>query len=210
MATITWDAVADRKIENGVRHGVLFVGSEGKAVAWNGLTSVSLKPEGAEVTDLYADNMKYASMMSKENLKASIEAYTYPDAFAECDGSITVGNAKFDQQKRKKFSFAYETNEIDGDGNETAHLHVIYGCLASPSERQYQTVNDSPEAMTFSWEISCDLVPCEHGGKEYYTSHVEVKVTAGNKAALEALVFDDTKACPTPAELLAAAATNAA
>ena len=160
MAKIKWDQEGKRLYETGVSNGVLYVhrnGSYQSGVAWNGLISVTESPSGAEATPIYADNIKYLSLTSAEEFAASIEAYTYPDEFAECDGSaelatgVTIG-----QQKRKKFALVYKTI-IGNDTENEAHgykLHIIYGCQAAPSERAYTTVNDSPEAITFSWEIS--------------------------------------------------------
>lgn len=160
MAKIKWDQEGKRLYETGVSNGVLYVHSGGSyqnGVAWNGLISVTESPSGAEATPIYADNIKYLSLTSAEEFAASIEAYTYPDEFAECDGSaelatgVTIG-----QQKRKKFALVYKTI-IGNDTENEAHgykLHIIYGCQAAPSERAYTTVNDSPEAITFSWEIS--------------------------------------------------------
>lgn len=161
MSKIVWDAVGEHTFETGVRNGVLYLkdtqGAYSTGVAWNGLTSVSESPEGAEATDLYADDIKYLTLMSAENFKATIEAYTYPDEFAECDGSATIADGvTIGQQSRKPFGLCYRTAiGNDTDGNEHGYkLHIVYGCLASPSEKQYSTINDSPEAITFSWEVS--------------------------------------------------------
>ena len=158
MSKIVWDAIGDHIFETGVRNGVLYLkdetGAYNTGVAWNGLTSVSESPEGAEPTDLYADDVKYLTLMSAENFKATIEAYTYPVEFEECDGSATIANGVvIGQQARKPFGLCYRTSiGNDTDGNEHGYkLHIVYGCLASPSEKQYSTINDSPEAITFSW-----------------------------------------------------------
>lgn len=162
MAVLEWDKTGERLWENGVDHGVLYVqnddGTYANGVVWNGLTGVTESPDGAEATDLWADNIKYASMRSAETFGATIEAYTYPDAFAACDGSSEpVAGVRVGQQKRKPFGFVFRTNV----GNDTAtesddgyKIHIIYNATASPSERAYETVNDSPDAITFSWEIT--------------------------------------------------------
>ena len=162
MSKIVWDATGSRYYENGVDHGVLYVqksdGSYDTGVAWNGLTGVTESPDGAEPTDLWADNIKYASMRSAETFGATIEAYTYPDEFAECDGSAEpVDGVRFGQQQRKPFGFVYRTN-VGSDTltstDEGYKIHIIYNATASPSERAYETINDSPDAITFSWEIT--------------------------------------------------------
>ncbi len=162
MAALVWDKTGERRIETGVDHCALYVydpstKTYGKGVAWNGITSISEKPEGAEATDLYADNILYLSMLSAEKMKATIEAYTYPDEFEQCDGSATLTKGvKIGQQDRLAFGLVYRT-KIGDDvaGQDKAYkLHVLYGCKASPSEKGYKTVNDSPEAISFSWELS--------------------------------------------------------
>ena len=162
MAALVWDKTGDRRIETGVDHCALYVydpaqKTYGKGVAWNGITAISEKPEGAEATDLYADNILYLSMLSAEKLKATIEAYTYPDEFEQCDGSATLTKGvKIGQQDRLAFGLVYRT-KIGDDvaGQDKGYkLHVLYGCKASPSEKGYKTVNDSPEAISFSWELS--------------------------------------------------------
>lgn len=185
MAKIVWDQTGERLYETGVDHGVLYVQQTGgtypKGVAWNGLTTVTESPSGAEATPLYADNIKYLNLMSTEEFGATIEAYTYPDEFAECDGSSTlVDGVTIGQQTRKTFGMCYRTslgNDVDG----TAYgykLHIIYGATASPSEKAYATVNDSPEAITFSWEVTT----------------TPVNVTNAKPTA--SLVIDSTKADP--------------
>lgn len=158
---ITWDNTGDRTYETGLDHGVLYpINASGEytpGVAWNGLSSVSESPSGAEANAIYADNIKYLNLYSAEEFGATVEAYTYPDEWMECDGSAEVANGVvLGQQDRKIFGLCYRTvlgNDIDGD-KHGYKLHLIYGCKASPSERQYQTINDSPEAITFSWEIT--------------------------------------------------------
>ena len=161
MSRIVWDQTGERLYETGVDRGVLYLldntGKYNNGVAWNGLTGVTESPSGAEATDLYADNIKYLSMRSAETFGATIEAYTYPDEFAECDGSATlVTGVVIGQQNRKMFGLCYRTTlGNDVDLNDHGYkLHLIYGATASPSERAYATINDSPEAITFSWELA--------------------------------------------------------
>lgn len=162
MSKIVWDQTGERLYETGVDRGVLYLvgaltGAYDTGFAWNGLTAVTESPSGAEATDLYADNIKYLSMRSAETFGATIEAYTYPDEFAECDGSATLATGvQIGQQSRKTFGLCYRT-QIGNDVDLNDHgykLHLIYGCSASPSERAYATINDSPEAITFSWELT--------------------------------------------------------
>ena len=191
MSKIVWDAVGEHTFETGVRNGVLYLqGAEGTyntGVAWNGLTSVSESPEGAEATDLYADDIKYLTLMSAENFKATIEAYTYPVEFEECDGSATIAKGVvIGQQPRKPFGLCYRTAiGNDTDGNEHGYkLHIVYGCQASPSEKQYSTINDSPEAITFSWEVN--TTPVNVNGKKP-TATLIIDSTKADKAKLTAL-----------------------
>ena len=157
---LIWDETGDRLYETGVKKGVLYPQVEGaypKGVAWNGLTAVTESPSGAEANPLYADDIKYLNLMSAEEFGATIEAYTYPDEFAECDGSASIATGvNIGQQKRKPFGLCYRTvlgNDVDG--NDYGYkLHIIYGALAAPTEKGYASINDSPEAITFSWEIS--------------------------------------------------------
>lgn len=158
---ITWDQTGERLYETGVDRGVLYPIDESNkysnGVAWNGLTGVTESPSGAEATDLYADNIKYLSMRSAETFGATVEAYTYPDEFAECDGSAEIATGvQIGQQSRKMFGLCYRTVlGNDTNGNDHGYkLHLIYGATASPSEKGYATINDSPEAITFSWEIT--------------------------------------------------------
>ena len=162
--TIEWDKVGEHFYETGISRGVLYPidatkegnNKYGDGVAWNGLTSVSESPEGAEVSAIYADNIKYLNLMSAEDFKGTIEAYTYPDEFAECDGSAElVAGVKIGQQPRKIVGLWYRTESGNDETSEKGYkLHLVYNCLASPSERSYETINDSPEAITFSWEFS--------------------------------------------------------
>ena len=182
---LKWDQTGERLYETGVKQGVLYIPTNGvysKGVAWNGLTAVTESPSGAEVTALYADDGKYLNLMSAEEFGATIEAYTYPDEFAACDGSkeladgVTIG-----QQARSTFGLCYKTTVgNDTEGNDHGYkLHIIYGALASPSEKAYSTINDSPDAVTFSWEVTTTPV-----------NVTDAKPTAS-------LVIDSTKADPT-------------
>lgn len=203
MSKIVWDAIGDHIFETGVRNGVLYLkGAEGTyntGVAWNGLTSVSESPEGAEATDLYADDIKYLSLMSAENFKATIEAYTYPVEFEECDGSATIAKGVvIGQQSRKPFGLCYRTSiGNDTDGNEHGYkLHIVYGCQASPSEKQYSTINDSPDAVTFSWEVS--TTPVNVTGKKPAATLI-IDSTKADKAkltALEAILYGSEETEP--------------
>lgn len=156
---LAWDQIGERLFETGVDHGVLYVASGAtypKGVAWNGLTDVTETPEGAEANDKYADNIKYISIYSAETFKATIKAYMYPDEFAECDGSYISNGVTVGQQARKSFGLCYRTligNDVDGDAHGYK-LHLVYGCRAGVSERDYQTKNDSPDAIEFSWEVT--------------------------------------------------------
>ena len=162
MSVLTWDNTGERYFETGVDHGVLYVWDDlqnkySNGVVWNGLTSVTNSPDGAEPTDLWADNIKYATLRSAETFGATIEAYTYPTEFAQCDGSATPATGVYiGQQTRKAFGFSYRTKVgSDTDTDATKYkIHVIYNATASPSERAYETVNDSPDAITMSWEIT--------------------------------------------------------
>lgn len=196
MPRITWDKPEDRTYETGVKMGVLYVqgedGSYPKGVAWNGLTSVNESPSGAEPTPLYADDIKYLNLMSVEELGATVEALTYPDEFAECDGSAALAKGvTIGQQKRKSFGLCYKTvlgNAVDGD-EHGYKIHILYGAMASPSEKAYSTVNDSPEAMTMSWELT--TTPVEVTGHKP-TSLIVVdstKCDADKLAKLEDILY---------------------
>ena len=213
MAKLVWNEAGKRLYETGVDRGVLYVsdGSGGyqKGVVWNGLVSVNESPSGAEATPLYAGNVKYVELMSNEEFGASIEAYTYPEEFEQCDGSaeladgITIG-----QQPRKSFGLCYRTKI----GNDTAgdehgyKIHLIYGAKAAPTEKSYTTINDRPEAITFSWEIT--TTPIEVAGhKPTATLTIDsTKVTPTALTAIETKLYGDTTGeatLPTPAEILA-------
>lgn len=161
MSKLVWDETGKRFYETGVDHGVLYPIQTGglfnKGVAWNGLTGVTESPSGAEATALYADNIKYLNLVSAEEFGCTIEAYTYPPEFEECDGSASpVAGVSLGQQSRKIFGFCYRSRVgNDEEGSDHGYkLHLIYNCQAAPSERAYATINDSPEAITFSWEIT--------------------------------------------------------
>ena len=163
MAKLVWDQTGQRIYETGVKNGVLYpanaTGAYQKGVAWNGLVSVSENPTGAEATAIYADDMKYLNIISAEEFEATIEAFTYPKEFEQCDGSAEIGGSNsgvmIGQQARRSFGFVYKTTlGNDVVNNDYGYkLHILYGCLASPSEKAYSTINDSPEAVTFSWDI---------------------------------------------------------
>jgi hypothetical protein len=212
MSALVWDATGERLFETGVDHGVLYVsdgnGGYDTGVVWNGLTGVTNSPDGAEPTDLWADNIKYATLRSAETFGATIEAYTYPDEFAECDGSATVATGVYiGQQTRKSFGFCYRTKVgSDTDTDATKYkIHVIYNATASPSERAYETVNDSPDAITFSWEIT--TTPVNVTGYKP-TSEIVINVwelDSSKKTALENKLYgsDSTEATlPDPDTLL--------
>jgi hypothetical protein len=166
MPALVWDQVGERLYETGVDHGVLYIpdvaGVYATGVAWNGLTSVSETPTGAEANAQWADNIKYLNLISIEEFGGTIEAFTYPDEFAQFDGlGVPVEGVVVGQQTRKTFGLSYRTrmgNDLEGD-DHGYKLHLVYGCQASPSEKAYNTINDSPEAITFSWEISTTPVP---------------------------------------------------
>lgn len=196
MAKISWDETGKRFFETGTDHGVLYVQGSGgtypKGVAWNGLVSVTESPSGAEASPLYADNIKYLNLFSAEEFGATVEAFTYPDEFAECDGSAElVTGVKIGQQDRKSFGLCYRTkigNDIDGN-DHGYKIHLIYGCKASPSEKAYSSVNDSPEALTLSWEISTTPVNVT-GHKPTATLEIDSrKCDAGKLQKLEEILY---------------------
>lgn len=215
MARLQWDKTGERVYESGVDHGVLYVmdgtGAYGTGVVWNGLTAVTESPSGAEPNPQYADNIKYLNLISAEEFGATIEAFTYPKEFEQCDGTaslapgITIG-----QQTRKTFGFSYRTkvgNDVEGQ-DAGYKLHLVYGALAAPSERAYSTINDSPEAITFSWEVTTTAVAVE-GHKP--TAILTIDSTLVDKAdltALEDLLYGPTTGTgtpklPLPAEVMA-------
>ena len=196
MAKLVWDKSSERLYETGIKNGVLYVQGTGgtypKGVAWNGLTSVTESPSGAEPTPLYADDIKYLNLLSTEEFGATIEAYTYPDEFAECDGSKSLADGVYiGQQARKAFGMCYKTTlGNDTEGNDHGYkLHIIYGALAAPSEKAYETINDTPEAITFSWEISTTPVNVK-GSKPTATIVIDsTKANPEKLAALEVILF---------------------
>lgn len=196
MARLVWDQTGQKTYETGVKQGVLYPQGEGgaypKGYAWNGLTGVTESPSGAESNPLYADDIKYLNLMSAEEFGATIEAYTYPDEFAECDGSAEIApGVTIGQQARKTFGMAYKTTfGNDVDGNEHGYkLHLIYGALATPSEKAYATINDSPEAITFSWEVTTTPVAVE-GFKPTASLTIDsTKVDKTKLAALEDILY---------------------
>lgn len=213
MAKIVWDQSGQRLYETGVKMGVLYVqdasGTYPKGVAWNGLTAVNETPSGAEATPLYADDIKYLNLRSAEDFGATIEAYMYPEEFEQCDGSAELApGVKIGQQARNAFGLCYRTvlgNDIAG--NDYGYkLHIIYGATAAPSEKSYATINDSPEAITFSWEVNCTPVEVE-GFKPTASLVIDsTKVDAEKLAALEAKLYGGESSeamLPLPAEIAA-------
>ena len=198
MAKIEWDKTGERLYETGVKNGVLYVqegGAYQNGVAWNGLTAVTESPSGAEATPLYADDIKYLNLLSTEEFGATIEAYTYPDEFAACDGSAALADGvMIGQQARKTFGLCYRTTiGNDTEGNDHGYkLHIIYGALAAPSEKAYATINDSPEAITFSWEVTTTPVNVT-GAKPTASITIDsTKADPAKLAALEKKLYGDT------------------
>lgn len=212
MAKLVWDKTGERFYETGVKKGVLYPQAAGgtypKGVPWNGLTAVTESPSGAEPTPLYADDIKYLNLMSAEEFGATVEAYTSPDEFAECDGRAAIAKGvSIGQQKRKAFGMSYVTtlgNDVDGNSH-AYQIHLIYGALAAPSEKAYASINDSPEAMTLSWELS--TTPVEVPGFEP-TASVTIdsrNVDPTKLAALEAVLYgseSEEARLPLPAEII--------
>ena len=211
MAKLIWDKTGERLYETGVKNGVLYTvdgeGKYSKGVPWNGLTAVTESPSGAEATALYADDIKYLNLMSAEEFGCTIEAYTYPVEFEACNGEAELApGVKIGQQKRATFGFSYRTaigNDVDGS-DYGYKIHIVYGCLASPSEKAYATINDSPEAITFSWEVTTTPVSVE-GFKP--TAHLEIdstKIDAEKLALLEAKLYGsetEEATLPLPSEI---------
>ena len=221
MARLVWDKTGEHLYETGVDHGVLYfpdqTGAYKNGVAWNGLISVSESPSGAEATGQYADNIKYLNLISAEEFGATIEAYTYPEEFEACNGNkelVDNTGVYVGQQSRSVFGFCYRTmigNDTDGQ-DHGYKLHLVYGCQASPSEKAYQTINDSPEALTFSWELS--TTPVNVTGKKPTALLVidSTKIDSTKLAKIEAKLYGDETSTgavlPTPdeiAEILSAA-----
>lgn len=202
MSKIVWDKSGERFYETGVRNGVLYVQENGtypKGVAWNGLTAVTESPSGAEPSPLYADDIKYLNLLSTEEFAATVEAYTYPPEFEECDGSASIAvGVNIGQQKRKPFGMSYKTVLGNDEKNNSYgyKLHIIYGALAAPSEKAYASINDSPEAITFSWELS--TTPVSVTGFDP-TASITIDSTKANPeklAALEKILYGDTDTEP--------------
>ena len=214
MAPLTWDQVGERTFETGVDHGVLYLpnaqGAYEDGVAWNGLTTVTESPSGAEASPQYADNIKYLNLISAEQFGATIEAFTYPDEFAECDGTaVPEPGVTLGQQNRKIFGLCYRTrigNDLDGT-DHGYKLHLVYGAQAAPSEKAYGTINDSPEAISFSWDVTTSPVPVQDPYKPTALLTVDsTKVDATDLTALEAILYGDESTdarLPLPDEVIA-------
>lgn len=211
MTALVWDKIGEHFYETGVDRGVLYPQSNGKylnGVAWNGLTGVTESPSGADATDMYADNQKYLSLRAAETFGATIEAYTYPDEFAECDGSAALADGvKIGQQTRKTFGFSYRTLiGNDTEGTDKGYIiHLVYGATASPSSKTRSSVNESPEAVTFSWEISTTPVNVT-GFKPTATIEIDsTKISGKALKAIEAKLYGDgtngTPQLPLPDEI---------
>ena len=217
MSKLVWDTIGERYYETGVKMGVLYPQSAGtypKGVAWNGLTAVTESPSGAEATPLYANDIKYLNLMSNEELSATIEAYTYPDEFMECDGSASLATGVYvGQQARKSFGLCYRTvlgNDVDN--NEYGYkLHLIYGALAAPSQKAYATINDSPEAITFSWEVTTTPVSVTGMKPTASVTIDSTKVDPAKLAELEAILYgseSEEARLPLPDEIAELMATT--
>lgn len=202
MAKLVWDKSGERLYETGVKNCVLYVqenGEYGNGVAWNGITAITESPSGAEASPMYADDIKYLNLISNEEFGATVEAYMYPDEFGECDGTASLATGVvIGQQKRKTFGLAYKTVVgNDTENNDYGYkIHIIYGATAAPSEKAYATINDSPDAITFSWELT--TIPVEVTGFKP-TANITIdstKVDAIKLAELEAKLFgsDDSEA----------------
>ena len=210
MSKLVWDQIGERFYEPGVKNGVLYVmegTSYGKGVAWNGLTAVTESPSGAEATPLYADDVKYLNLTSNEEFGGTIEAYTYPDEFKACNGETELAaGIVIGQQPRKAFGFCYRTI-LGNDTEENAHgykLHLVYNAKAATSEKAYATINDSPEAITFSWEFTTTPIEVEGHKPTSIITIDSTKVDADKLAALEAKLYGSESEEPTlplPAEI---------
>lgn len=204
MTKLVWDADTTRLYETGTKNGVLYPkkndGTYDKGVAWNGLTAVSESPSGAEETALYADDVKYLSLRSAEEFGATIEAYTYPDEWAECDGSASLAEGVYiGQQTRRGFAMSYRTTlGNDTMGNDYGYkLHIIYNAMASPSERSYATINDSPEAITFSWTLTTTPIEFRSDLKKSATLTIDsTKVDKAVLAEIEAKLYGTDSSDP--------------
>ena len=193
---LVWDKTGEHYYETGVKNGVLYPmsasGTYPKGVAWNGLTAITESPSGAEATALYADDIKYLNLMSNEEFGATVEAYTYPDEFAECDGSASLTEGVYiGQQARKTFGLCYRTTlGNDSKGNDYGYkLHIIYGAMASPSKKAYSTINDSPDAITFSWELSTTPVAVANFKPTASLTIDSTKVDSEKLAKLEEILY---------------------
>lgn len=202
MAVLTWDNVGERFYETGVDHGVLYIPTGGvydTGYAWNGLVTVTEKPSGAEASPQYADNIKYLNLVSNEDFGATIEAFTYPVEFAQCDGTAAPQTGVYvGQQSRKSFGFSYRTrfgNDTNGTDNGYK-LHLVYGALAAPSEKAYGTINDSPEAITFSWEVTTTPVSVTGLRPTAVMTIDSTKVLAANLTALENALYGTAGTSP--------------
>lgn len=210
MSKLVWDQTGEKLYETGVKNGVLYVQEAGaypKGVAWNGLTAVTESPSGAEASPLYADDVKYLNLISNEELGGTIEAYMYPDEFGVCDGSASLAaGVSIGQQPRKAFGLCYRTTlGNDVESNDYGYkLHLIYGCLAAPSEKAYASINDSPEAITFSWEFSTTPVAVEGHKPTACITIDSTKVDAVKLAALEDILYgsaSEEARLPLPTEI---------
>lgn len=222
-ATLTWDGTGERYYHSGVKNGVLYLqnssGAYPKGVAWNGLTSVTSSPDGAEPTDLWADNMKYASFRSAETFNGSISAYTFPDEFYACDGygaPTGLEGVHIGQQKRAPFGFCYRTEVGNDTGTEGYVLHLVYGATVSPSEQNHETINDSPDAMEFSWDFETTPVTMStaltNGKPTSYIELESLKLGETKMTAIKNVLYGSTTAdarLPLPDEVVSilAAAT---
>jgi hypothetical protein len=213
MVEITWDQTGTRRYETGVDHGVLYLpsvtGVYNTGFAWNGLTTVTEAPSGAEASAQYADNIKYLNLVSAEEFGATIEAFTYPDEFAQCDGTAEMDpGVVIGQQGRRMFGLSYRTlvgNDLEGTDNGYK-LHLLYGAQAAPSEKAYATVNDSPEALTFSWELTTSPVQVPGFKPTALLTVDSTKVNAADLEALESVLYGRASAAaklPLPAEVVA-------
>ena len=212
MSKIIFDNAGERFYETGVKECALFVkegNTYGKGVAWNGITAITESPSGAEASPLYADDIKYLELRSAEEFGATVEAYTYPDEFAACDGSAELAEGvSIGQQKRSSFGLAYKTTVgNDTDGNDHGYkIHLIYGATAAPSEKAYATINDSPEAITFSWELTTTPVAVTGHKPTACLTIDSTKVDADKLKTLEATIYgseDEEPSLPSPDEVAA-------
>lgn len=212
MAKLEWDKTGERFYETGTTHGVLYLlnkttNAYDKGVVWNGLTAVTESPAGADVNDMYADDIKYASLRAAETFGATVEAYTYPEEFALCDGSAEVApGIMIGQQNRETFGFSYRTkisNDMNVDGYK---LHLVYGATASPSEKSYATINDSPDAITFSWEFNTTPINVSGFKPTSILTINSLKIDADKLKTIEDLLYgtdSDEAKLPTPEEIIA-------